>query len=45
MAIYYSVPGIPTDPELNIAWPNAEIPLLAAKDASGKSLAEAELFA
>lgn len=33
------------DATLNIAWPNAEIPLLAAKDASGKSLAEAELFA
>ena len=33
------------DATLNIAWPNAGTPLLAAKDASGKSLAEAELFA
>lgn len=33
------------DPDLKIDWPNAETPTLAAKDASGKSLTEAELFA
>lgn len=32
------------DPTLSIAWPNREPPQLAAKDAGGKSLAEAELF-
>ena len=33
------------DPELAIDWPLAAVPLLSAKDAAGKSLREAELFA
>lgn len=32
------------DVELNIAWPAGILPILSAKDAQGKSLAEAEVF-
>ncbi|RLM40514.1 dTDP-4-dehydrorhamnose 3,5-epimerase, partial [Haloarcula sp. Atlit-47R] len=32
------------DVELNIAWPAGILPILSAKDAQGKSLAEAEAF-
>ena len=33
------------DPDLAIAWPITATPLLAAKDASAKRLADAEVFA
>jgi dTDP-4-dehydrorhamnose 3,5-epimerase len=33
------------DPEIGIEWPIGFEPLLAAKDAAGKRLAEAEVFA
>jgi dTDP-4-dehydrorhamnose 3,5-epimerase len=33
------------DPAIGIRWPIAAPPLLAAKDAAGKLLAEAEVFA
>jgi len=34
-----------SDPDLAIAWPITAMPLLAAKDASGKRLVDAEVFA
>ncbi len=33
-----------SDPDLNIQWPKSGTPLLAAKDASGNRLADADLF-